>query len=104
VGLAMTLQTDYDNFILSIQEFKRAILDMLGGNFSGNTKLLTFNSIVSGSVVIDSVLSVPSGETATNTYNTLSSSLAGDNELAGISLSTTVAANGFTIDDDDDDE
>lgn len=80
----MSLQTDYNTFILSIQEFKRTILSMLGSNYAGRTKLLTFTSITEGSVNIESTLSVPEGETPLETYQMLTDSLAGDAEIAGI--------------------
>ena len=78
---------------------------MLGDKFEGKLKLLTILSIKEGSVDIEAALTVPEDSTAEDSYNTLSEFFEeGETTLGGMTLTSTVKAEGFTPDDDGGDD
>lgn len=105
VSMDMTLDTDYNQFIVNINKFKHGLLSLLGDSFKGKLKLLTILSIKEGSVDLEAALTVPENSTAEDSYDTLSGALVEGTSVGGISLTkSNVAAEGFTADDDDDDD
>ena len=59
--MSLTLNTDIDVFMMNIVYFKEEIGTLLGGNYIGNRRLFTILSLTTGSVIIDSQMTVPPG-------------------------------------------
>ena len=67
----LVLDTDYNTFLMNINGFKLGILRKLGGRFVGRLRLITILSIIFSSVDVSTSVTLPEGEDADETFNSL---------------------------------
>jgi hypothetical protein len=59
IDVDLTLNTTIPEFLVKINDFKRGILEKLDSSFEDKLSWVTLNSIISGSVIVGSTITIP---------------------------------------------
>ena len=86
VGFQLELDTTVSEFQEKIEEFKKAMAEIIWGTGNHDLALITITSIVSGSVVVDGSVQVESEEEEDQVFNTLVQDLSTNSQIMGYNV------------------
>ena len=83
VGFELELETTVQEFDSRVDEFKKALAEVIWGEGDNDIDLITIMKIVSGSVVINGAVQAASSSGENEIFETLSTDLSANSEIMG---------------------